>query len=310
MANKTKTIEKTNSFLGKSCSMRQISSKSHSVVIMGVFHCTWMRNLGSKINHYYFTKGYKGSTLTMCQNLDELKSYRCYTHLPLKYSYYGTGHVLYKGYLFYNQEETNYLIVHNLETQQASRIKAPDDAACCNLMHDSLYNVKHSGFFDFEVDENGLWLIYKRAAHFSANLTQNNHDADDYSSFDYESGNQHTFIVAKIDEKKLNRLAIEKKYQVRVDDAENLWNMFIVCGQLYALKNTYKNPAQIQRLCDFSMGGDACSNDYELNSTISNKNVFNISISSRQITSLNYDPDNKLLHMVDGGSFVYYKSEL
>ena len=62
----------------KKCNLKYINSKANYVVFMGVFHCAWMSDMGSNSNNYYITKGYKGSSLTMCQNLDELKSYRCY----------------------------------------------------------------------------------------------------------------------------------------------------------------------------------------------------------------------------------------
>lgn len=79
-------------------------------------------------------------------------------------------------------------------------------------------------------------------------------------------------------------------------------NMFISCGQLYALKDTLTNPAVIYKLCDL-FNDNECSKSYEYD-------LFNISISSRQLTSLSYNPDKKLLYVVDGGSFVYYKMQI
>ena len=271
---------------------------------MGVFHCAWMNDIGSHSTNYYITKGYKGSSLTMCLDMDELKSYRCYRHLPLQYSYYGTGHAIYKGYMFYNQDGTNNIIVHNLESQSVEIVKAPDEAACCNL-NDNMYNVKHSGYFDFETDENGLWLIYKQSRNIDP-------DESDYSS-DYSDNmpiesnlateNRDVYVVAKIDEENLASMRIERKWIVRVGK-ENVANMFIICGQLYALKNTGVNPAQMYKVCDL-INDASCTNNYDSE----NKDLFNLTISSRQITSLKYDPDKKMLYMVDGGSFVYYKTE-
>ena len=61
-----------------------------------------MNNIGSPKyeNYYYLTKSYKGSTVTVCHNAEELKSNRCYRNIPLKYPYYGTGHVIYKSMHF------------------------------------------------------------------------------------------------------------------------------------------------------------------------------------------------------------------
>jgi hypothetical protein len=309
------------------CNLKYISTKPTYVVFMGVFHCAWMSNIASTssaanssaVTSYYITKGYKGSSLTMCLDLDELKSYRCYRHMPLHYSYYGTGQAIYKGYLFYNQDGTNNIIVHNIESEQVTKVRAPEEAACCN-MDDNLYNVKHSGFFDFETDENGLWLIYKQARPVM-------YESDDYpvdyspseiASDKHNSGNDNTnegksqfgsfdqevYVVAKIDESNLAEMRIERKWTVRTS-RENVANMFIICGQLYALKNTAINPAQMYKLCDL-INDATCSNNYDSE----NSDLFNLTISSRQITSLKYDPDRKLLYMVDGGSFVYYKTQI
>jgi hypothetical protein len=299
--------------------MRQISLNSTFVVFMGIFHCSWSSNYGT--NENYLTKGYKGSTLTKCQNMDELKSYRCYTHLPLQYTYYGTGHIIYKGYMFYNQEDTNYIVIHNLETQQATRVKAPDDAACCNNNLDAnLYNVKHSGYFDFEVDENGLWLIYKKISNYSSPMIDNNDEETNESSLDYnyqtnyDYGIQDVYVIAKLDETDLTQLKVEKKWNLNVNfddtNGNNIANMFIACGQLYALKNTHQNPAQIEKLCNMNTDDASCTANDDTFIKIRSNSIYNVSISSRQITSINYDPENRLLHMVDGGSFVYYRVEI
>jgi hypothetical protein len=281
---------------------------------MGVFHCSWMSDIaGATANasatSYYITKGYKGSSLTMCLDLDELKSYRCYRHMQLQYSYYGTGQAIYKGLFFYNQDGTNSLVVHNVETEQVARVSAPQEADTS----DQLYAVKHSGFFDFETDENGLWLIYKQAR----SVTAYELNGDEYPSetvvdrtgssegqYDANFNNQDVYVVAKIDEKNLAELKIERKWTVRASK-ENVANMFIICGQLYALKNTAMNPAQMYKLCDL-INDESCTANYDSE----NSDLFNLTISSRQITSLKYDPDKKLLYMVDGGSFVYYKTQI
>ncbi len=115
----------------RTCSLYQIASEPNHVVFMGVFHCTWMNNIGGSMSdsqtsgdqykdYYYLTKSYKGSTVTLCQNKEELRSSRCYKHLPLKYSYYGTGHAIYKDYMFYSQDSSRFLISHSLRAFKSS----------------------------------------------------------------------------------------------------------------------------------------------------------------------------------------------
>lgn len=211
---------------------------------------------------------------------------------------------MYKGYLFYNQDGARDLIVYSVDRRESKVVAAPEDAACCEMTN-SLYNVKHSGYFDFEVDEYGLWLIYKLNANFEPDY--------EIAVSNYSTQWDETFVIAKIDDSHVNELKIERKWYIRAN-RENVANMFVVCGQLYALKNTLSNPASIYKLCDL-VSSDRCSNapstseqhGYE---TRTSTNLLNITISSRQITSLAYNPDRKLLYVVDGGSFAYYKMNL
>ena len=261
---------------------------------MGVFHCTWMNNIGANNypsrDYYYLTKSYKGSSVTLCESIDELRANRCYMHLPLKYAYYGTGHTIYKDYMFYTQDSSQYLISHPIKAFKSSeegdeetrQIAIPDDAECCDTKN-PLYSVKHSGFFDFEIDENGLWLIYKKKI--------NQTEISDYSNDIY--------VIAKINENYYKDLKIAQKWILKIKH-NNVANMFIACGQLYALKNTVNSPASIYKLCDLLNDSDCSKTETD---------SFNITISSRQLTSLSYNTEKKLLYMVDGGSFVYYNLE-
>jgi hypothetical protein len=163
----------------------------------------------------------------------------------------------------------------------------PEDAACCDLRN-HLYSVKHSGFFDFEIDENGLWLIYKQEKKSSTNK----------SEFRYSDAEEDVYVVAKIDENDYKSLTIEKKWYLKLKH-NSVANMFVACGQLYALKNTASSPATIYKLCDLL-------NDYDCSQSSSENESFNITISSRQLTSLSYNFEKNSLYMVDGGSFVFY----
>lgn len=191
--------------------------------------------------------------------------------MTLKFAYYGTGHAVYKNYIFYHHEGTRNLIVQSLDGTEVNKLPVPDDSLCCMQEH-NIYSIKHSGFYDFEIDEHGLWLIYR---------------------------NNFGYVVAKIDNGNFKELKIINKWQVKVFD--RVANMFIQCGQLFALKDSVNNPAQVYKVCDF-FNDSQCTNFYD--------QMFNISINSRQITSLSYNSDYKLLYSVDGGSFLYYKLEI
>ena len=92
--------------------------------------------------------------------MKELKLNRCFSNIPLIYEFYGTGHIIYKNHIFYHHNGEKEIIVYNIvDSSNIEIIAAPDDGVCCDT-NDSLYKMKHSGMFHFQVDENGLWLIY------------------------------------------------------------------------------------------------------------------------------------------------------
>ena len=187
--------------------------------------------------------------------------------------------------MFYNQDGTNDLISHNIEKSDTRRVSSPTDAQSSDT-NKGLYNIKHSGYFDFEIDENGLWMIYKQKQ-----IVKN-------QSIDSE-----TYVIAKIDDDKFKDLKIQNKWYIHVNKKENnLANMFITCGQLYGLK-LINNQANIYKLCDLY-------NDFECKNSSSAESLFNLPVSSRQLTSLSYNTDKKLLYMVDGGVIQYSKLTL
>ena len=44
------------------CNFQYINPNPHNQVFMGVFHCSWLNNIGTKHSYgaHYFTKSYKG----------------------------------------------------------------------------------------------------------------------------------------------------------------------------------------------------------------------------------------------------------
>jgi hypothetical protein len=277
------------------CNILSIDYKPVNMVFMGVFHCNWMSNINANDNRsslsIYLTKSYKGSSINICQNENDLKWNRCYQTIPLQFSYYGTGHTIYKNILFYQEYGSGMIITQRLDDESpfsktTNQHPMPNDASYGN-MNEGLYNIKHSGYVDFEVDENGLWLIYRKI-----NINKNE---------------PNIYVIAKIDENGVEEMRIKHKWYVYIQ-RENVANMFISCGKLYALRSTMTSPATIYELCDLS--SQQTTNSDNLSSTCSpvdvSKSRFDIEISSRQLTSLSYNPDKKQLYMVDGGSFVYY----
>lgn len=106
--------------------------------------------------------------------------------------------------MFYNQDGTKDLVVHNVDDKyDVRKIGGPNEAACCDL-NNNLYSVKHSGFFDFEIDENGLWMIYKLESNQSSDNLNNQISSNTIQNTDS------TYVVAKIKESNFKDLVIEK----------------------------------------------------------------------------------------------------
>ena len=105
--------------------------------------------------------------------------------------------------MFYNQDGSGDLISHNIEKGYSRKIESPKDATWGDS-NKNLYNVKHSGYYDFEVDENGLWVIYKQKEMISSKE----------SLFD-------TYVIAKIDEEGFNELKFERNWYVKISKEKN-----------------------------------------------------------------------------------------
>ena len=117
---------------------------------------------------------------------------------------------------------------------------------------------------------------------------------------DYED---ETYVIAKIYENELESLRIVQKWHIKVNK-DNVANIFITCGQVFALKDTVSNPVVVYKLCDVFENNQTCS------STSYENQSFNLNINTRQLTYLSYDSSKSVLQMVDGGSFINYKMQL
>jgi hypothetical protein len=110
----------------------------------------------------------KDNTLLEYDSLDEINSNNV---LPKIYYlpsfFYGTGHIIYQGALFYHSYNTRNLIKYDLHLNRITALLVLD------LSHNDTVEEKcrvysdhrdHVGCVDFNVDENGVWLIYRNAS--------------------------------------------------------------------------------------------------------------------------------------------------
>ena len=85
----------------------------------------------------------------------------------LSKSYYGTGHIIYQGSFFYHSFNTDVLLRYDLHLEKVVAeisLKLPindTNEQFCRVYSD---HREHVGCFDFNVDENGVWVIYRNGS--------------------------------------------------------------------------------------------------------------------------------------------------
>lgn len=81
--------------------------------------------------------------------------------------FYGTGHIIYQGSLFYHSYNTNKLIKFDLHLNRITaelELNVPRNDTLeekCRVYSD---HRDHVGCVDFNVDENGVWVVYRNAS--------------------------------------------------------------------------------------------------------------------------------------------------
>ena len=110
----------------------------------------------------------KDNTLLEYDSLEDINSRHISPkiyHLPS--FFYGTGHVVYQGALFYHSYNTRNLIKYDLHLNRITAVLALDvprndtQEETCRVYSD---HRDHVGCVDFNVDENGAWLVYRNAS--------------------------------------------------------------------------------------------------------------------------------------------------
>ena len=170
----------------------------------------WLRD-SYPANHtmakrYWFTRHFTGKLLYEYNSARHFIQDRVSTYYKLPELYFGTGHVVYKGALIYHRAGFREIFKYDLDRKEVSAKNIVPNAAYQGRQY--LYITEYN-YFDFSVDENGLWVIYGED-HKPMNL-----------------------MVSKLN----SDLSIEKTWRITVHHKQ-YGNGFIACGVLYLIKNT------------------------------------------------------------------------
>ncbi|KFO18407.1 Olfactomedin-like protein 1 [Fukomys damarensis] len=168
---------------------------------------SWMKDAGSDSPKVYLLIGSRNKTVWEFANMRafmEDSTRPAPRKLPLPHSWQGSGHVLYKGFLyFHNQGTSNEIIKYNLQKRTVEDRMLLLGGAGRALVY------QHSPFtyIDLAVDEHGLWAIHSGP------------------------GIQSHLVLTKIDP---STLGVEHSWDTpcRSQDAEA---SFLLCGVLYVV---------------------------------------------------------------------------
>lgn len=146
--------------------------------------------------------------------------------IKLPYPFKGNSHVVYNGSFFYNPEDrpTIYKLDLGLSQSNHNPLNNGTELELPNFIHHKnnyLYSFDHENtYVDFDVDENGMWIIYGLPLNYTAVMKVDTWQMKPQAAWNV-SLNHHSF-----------------------------GEMFIACGILYAVHNVTSNPMEIKMALD------------------------------------------------------------
>ncbi|KAM8720388.1 hypothetical protein ACLKA7_006437 [Drosophila subpalustris] len=172
----------------------------------------------------------------------------------------GNAHVVYNGSFYYHQKNTDLVVKLDLTTSKKTSVQLPYAGVAAG---NRLYTTDHN-FMDFNVDEVGLWVIYST------------HDSNNT-------------LVAKLD---AETLRMQYNFNITLDHKQ-FGEMFIVCGNLYAIDSGTDKNTQIRYVVDLYKGK-------LLNANLPFSNPFSYT------TTVGYNPLTVELYSWDKGNALTY----
>ncbi|XP_062899803.1 olfactomedin-like protein 3A [Mobula hypostoma] len=182
----------------------------------------WIKDLMSDTEKVYVFDGVSNDTI---YEFTRLKDFTDFTGLikakkiKLPYPWAGTGHIVYKGFLYYIRSEPQFQVIKfDLKNQTVS-----DSAMFPAEQQIPVYGLSPFNYIDLAMDENGLWAIYATR------------------------DNEKNICLARLDHKTLD---IEQMWDTPCP-IENAESAFVICGTLYVVYNSkLRSRSRIQCVYD------------------------------------------------------------
>ncbi|KAH8248044.1 hypothetical protein KR038_007150 [Drosophila bunnanda] len=174
--------------------------------------------------------------------------------------FHGNAHVVFNGSFYYHQRGSDLVVKLDLTSLKKITTQLPyAGVTAANRLYTTDYN-----YMDFNVDEVGLWVIYST----------------------YNSNNT---LVAKLD---ADTLKMQYNFNITLDHRQ-FGEMFIVCGNLYAIDSGTDKNTQIRYVVDLYKGK-------LLNTNLPFSNPFS------HTTTVGYNPLTVELYSWDKGNALTY----
>ncbi|KAL1228088.1 Olfactomedin-like protein 2B [Trichinella pseudospiralis] len=153
----------------------------------------------------WLTQHFYGNSLYEFENEADLRREKVSRIVDLPYMYDGTGHVIYNGSLFYQRAGTPKIAKYDIYTGE---YKEKAIAKVAYKYDHYLYKVPYN-YFDFAIDENGLWVVYRY-------------------------WNKQYLVVSHVD---MRDLTILQTWEITELDRSEIADCFVICGSLYCIQS-------------------------------------------------------------------------
>ena len=167
-------------------------------------------------------------------------------HLP--HHFYGTGHVIFQGSLYYHSfNKSDLLLRYDLTLRKVignytlNIDKTDLDPKYCRVYSQ---HREHVGCVDFSIDENGLWVIYRNGSRHQVYITKLDDDS---------LAAQRTVVIELFSDhpsrkhKRDLMLPVAEPYIKEYDDISN---GFIACGKIYFVQYGHHRNTLIRYVFD------------------------------------------------------------
>lgn len=157
------------------------------------------------------------------ENMDMFKAGVTRKTYKLPYNWDGTGGVVYGPYLYYNRENTYYIVKYNLRTE---REEAQISLSSYSPRKNYYLSGGYSGM-DLAVDEQGLWVLWG------------------------STGNSKRLYASKID---VFKNVIIQTWSLSTEPMSSMANAFVACGVIYCIDNHSSRSTTINFAYDTKTG--------------------------------------------------------